>query len=213
MRAWRAKADALDEGSEPDDRPGTLHLSRALAERRAEALGEIGRRFLDAQGRAYSPRHRRHRPHLNVVVAYASLGATAEERYVDGPPVGRAELGRLLCDADIHRVVVHGRSTILDDGRATRTIAVDSFNALVLRDEGCRWPGCDRPVAWCDEHHGQPWHQGGATSLDNLVRCCVRHHQPGWRAKLLPDGTFEVTRPNGTTEASRPPGPIPEALW
>jgi hypothetical protein len=251
MRAWRAKADALDDGPAPDDRPGTLHLSRtldgrgelrasldahtaevvgtalgmamstdltrSLPERRAEALGEICRQFLDAHGRAHNPRHRRHRPHVNVVVSLESLGGTAEGRYVEGPPVTAAHLGALLCDANVHRVVVEGRSTILDYGRATRTIPVELFNALVLRDEGCRWPGCDRPAAWCDGHHVQPWQQGGTTSLDNLVLCCRRHHhrlhQPGWHAKLRADGSLDVTRPDGTTHTSGPPGPLAEAFW
>jgi hypothetical protein len=251
MRAWRAKADALDDGPAPDDQPGRLHLSRtldgrgelratlgpdtaevvdaalrtamtadltrSLAERRAEALGEICRQHLDAQGRPHNPRHRRHRPHLNVVVDYETLAGTPEGRYVDGPPVTAAHLGQLLCDANIHRVVVAGRSTILDYGRATRTIPVDLHHALVLRDQGCRWPGCDRPATWCDGHHLQPWHQGGTTSLDNLVLCCRRHHhrlhEPGWHAKLLVDATLEITGPDGTTHTSAPPGPLPQPFW
>jgi hypothetical protein len=251
MRAWRAKADALDDGPAPDDLPGRLHLSRtldgrgelrgsldadttevvevalrtamtadltrSLAERRADALGEICHQFLDAGGRAHNPRHRRHRPHVNVVVAYETLAAVPEGRYVEGPPVTAARLGALLCDANIHRVVTQGRSTVLDYGRATRTIPVDLFNTLVLRDQGCRWPGCDRPAAWCDGHHLQPWHQGGATSLDNIVLCCRRHHhrlhQTGWHVKLLPDATLEVTHPDGTTHTSAPPGPVAQEFW
>jgi hypothetical protein len=30
-------------------------------------------------------------------------------------------------------------------------------------------------------------------------------HKRGYQAKLLPDGTFEVTGPDGTTKQSRPP--------
>jgi hypothetical protein len=251
MRAWRAKADALDDGPAPDDQPGRLHLSRtldgrgelrgsldpdtsevvevalrtamtadltrSLAERRAEALGEICHRYLDSHGRAHNPRHRRHRPHVNVVVAYETLAAVPEGRFVEGPPVSGASLGALLCDANIHRVVTQGRSAILDYGRATRTIPVDLFNALVLRDQGCRWPGCDRPVAWCDGHHLKPWQHGGPTSLDNLVLCCRRHHhrlhETGWQAKLLPDATLEVTHPDGTTHTSQPPGPLAQEFW
>jgi hypothetical protein len=251
MQAWRAKADALDDGPAPDDRPGRLHLSRTLdgrgdlrgsldadttvvvevalraamtadlsrssAERRADALGEICHQYLDTHGRAHNPRHRRHRPHVNVVVPYESLAGTPEGCYVEGPPVTPARLGALLCDADVHRVVVEGRSAILDYGRGTRTIPVDLFNALVLRDQGCRWPGCDRPVAWCDGHHLQPWHQGGATCLDNLVLCCRRHHhrlhESGWQAKLRVDGTLEVTRPDGSTHTSHPPGPLAQEFW
>jgi len=191
--------------------------ARPVPERRAEALGEVCRQFLAAQGPARRARRRRHRPHVNVVVTYESLATSPEGRYVDGPPVGPAALQAMLCDAEIHRVVVQGRSTILDYGRSTRTIPGELFHALVLRDEGCRWPGCDRPAAWCEGHHVESWYHGGATALDNIVLLCSRHHhrlhQPGWRAKLLPDATFELTRPDGTTESSPPPGPIRQQFW
>ena len=44
---------------------------------------------------------------------------------------------------------------------------------------------------------------------DNLVLLCSRHHhvlhQPGWHAKLRPDGTFEVTDPEGRVRGTAPP--------
>ncbi|MGE3836250.1 MAG: HNH endonuclease signature motif containing protein, partial [Acidimicrobiia bacterium] len=100
-------------------------------------------------------------------------------------------------------------STILDLGRATRTIPAPLWNALVIRDRHCRYPGCDRPAHWCDGHHLQPWEHGGATRPDNLVFLCVRHHhhlhEPGWHAKLLPDLALEVTAPDGTHHVSPAP--------
>ena len=240
MQAWRARADALDDGPAPEDRPGRLQVARALdgrgdvrgelnpdvtellvaalrvatvpdparplAERQAEGLGVICDAFLRGGGR----RRRGQRPHVNVVVAYESLRGSPRGRYVDGPPVSPGVLRAMLCDADVHRVVAEGGSAILDFGRATRTVPTDLADAVVLRDQGCRWPGCDRPAHWCHAHHLQAWYQGGATSLDNLVSLCARHHhrlhQPGWHAKLRPDGTFELTRPDGTTDRSAPPG-------
>jgi uncharacterized protein DUF222 len=38
----------------------------------------------------------------------------------------------------------------LELGRATRVITPAQHTALVVRDGGCRFPGCDRPVAWCE---------------------------------------------------------------
>jgi hypothetical protein len=59
----------------------------------------------------------------------------------------------------------------------------------------------------------RPWIAGGATNLANLVMLCSRHHhllhKPGWEAKLLPDGTFEVTDPNGRVFTTRPPTRTP----
>ena len=189
---------------------------RSAAARRADALGDICRFFLDYQR---SCRGGRHRPHVNVVLdierylALAGAGATT----VDGTGLDRATVERLLCDAALHRVLTRGRSTILDYGTASRTIPAPLFNALVVRDQHCRFPGCDRPLAWCEGHHVRPWLFGGPTRFLNLVLLCSRHHHllhnPGWHAKLLPDATFEVTDPQGRVRISTPPGRPPPKLF
>ncbi|HET6832256.1 MAG TPA: DUF222 domain-containing protein [Acidimicrobiales bacterium] len=184
---------------------------RSPATRRADALGDICRFFLDHQ---HTRRGGRHRPHLNLILdieRYRALnraGATS----VDGTTgLDPTTVERLLCDAALHRVLTHGRSTILDYGTATRTIPAPLYNALVLRDRRCRFPGCDRPPAWCEGHHVRPWQHGGPTQLSNLVLLCSRHHHllhtPGWHAKLLPDATLEITNPHGHTRTTTPPHP------
>jgi hypothetical protein len=183
---------------------------RSPATRRADALGDICRFFLDHQ-----EKHRggRHRPHLNLVLdierfrALSRGGATT----VEGTGLDRATVERLLCDAALHRVVTQGRSSILDYGSSTRTIPAPLFNALVIRDQRCRFPGCDRPAAWCEGHHVRPWLHGGPTQISNLVLLCSRHHHllhhPRWHAKLLPDATLEVTDPHGQVRTTTPPDP------
>jgi hypothetical protein len=184
----------------------TAGEERSPAERRADAEVAIHQFFLDHQ-RVH--RGGRRRPHVDVVVNIGEDGAVSG-RLVDGPPLPAASIKRLLCDCAVHRVVTDGASGILDYGRSTRTVPVDLFNALVLRDQGCREPGCDRPPEWCDAHHVIPWEEGGPTSLDNLVLKCrhdhVKGHQPGWSDKLLPDGTYVVTDPRGHVHRSHPPG-------
>ncbi|MCA1657644.1 MAG: HNH endonuclease, partial [Actinobacteria bacterium] len=90
------------------------------------------------------------------------------------------------------------------------------WSALVVRDEHCRWPGCDRPSHWCEAHHVVWVIYDGPTKLDNLALVCSRHHhrlhQPGWHAKLLPDATLEVTDPQGRVRTSHPPRAGPR-LW
>ena len=49
--------------------------------------------------------------------------------------------------------------------------------AVAVRDRGCRFPSCDRPVGWCDAHHAIHWADGGATDVSNLVLLCRRHHR------------------------------------
>jgi hypothetical protein len=184
--------------------------ARSAATKRADALADICRHFLDHQ---QTRRGGRHRPHLNVVLdleryqALATAGATS----IDGTGLDRTTLDRLLCDAALHRVLTRGRSTVIDYGRATRTIPAPLYNALVVRDRGCRFPGCDRPGHWCEGHHLLPWPAGGPTNLPNLALLCSRHHhllhRPRWHAKLLPDNTLEVTDPRGHVHTSHPLGP------
>ena len=182
--------------------------ARTPAHRRADALVDVCRWFLDHQQTRAGGRHR---PHVNLVVDLAAREASdpAAGHSVDGLTLSPETISRYLCDCGIHRVVTHGGSTILDYGRTTRTIAAPVFNALVIRDQHCRWPGCDRPSSWCEGHHVWHWEQGGPTRLDNLVLLCSRHHhrihKGGWHVKLLPDATLEVTSPTGGHFTTRPP--------
>lgn len=180
--------------------------ARTPAGRRADALVDVCRRFLDGQ------QHRsggRHRPHLNVIVDLEDLVGNGSGRTLEGLPLSPAVLHQLACDAGIHRIITDGPSSILDYGRTTRTIPPAVYTSLVVRDWGCRFPGCDRPADWCEGHHIQPWELGGPTCLSNLVLLCSRHHHrihlPGWHLKLLPTGTVEVTQPDGTVRTSGPP--------
>ena len=177
---------------------------RVPAQRRADALGDICRFYLDHQNRV--PQSHRHRPHLNLVFdmvpAPDGTGyAIADARTADGYPVDGVTAGRLLCDSVLYRVLARGKSAILDYGRATRAVPPPLWNVLLLRDQHCRWKGCDRPGAWCEAHHVIWWEHGGTTDIANLVLLCYRHHhiahRPGWIAELAPDGTLHRHRPLG----------------
>jgi hypothetical protein len=194
---------------------------RSPGHRRADALGDICRFFLDHQSAV--PQGHRHRPHVNLVfdmvpAADGSGFAIREARTVDGHPIDGVTADRLLCDSVIYRVVVQGRSAILDYGRATRAVPPPLWNVLLLRDQHCRWKGCDRTGTWCEAHHVIPWETGGTTDIANLVLLCSRHHhiahRPGWSTELAPDGTLHITDPWGVTRTTRPPAtgpPLPFA--
>jgi HNH endonuclease len=144
-----------------------------------------------------------------VVIDVESLEAGRGGRVIDGPPLDGTTVARLLCDSSLHRVLMGGRSAVIDYGTSTRTIPAPLWAALVIRDEHCRFPGCDRPSTWCEGHHVTWVSNGGTTDLDNLVLVCTRHHhrlhQPGWQAKLRPDATLEVTDGDGLVRCTSPP--------
>lgn len=110
-------------------------------------------------------------------------------RCSDGEHLDAGTLRRLACDADIIPVVLGGDSEPLDVGRAKRLFTGGLRTAIIHRDRGCTFPGCDRPPDWCDAHHVQPWWVGGETSLDNAALLCARHHTIVHRDLL----TAEVT--------------------
>lgn len=196
-------ATTLDGESEPVRSPGR---------KRADALVDICRSYLDTHATTSGAAGPRSRPHVSVVVTADELAHRRSALLVDARArIAASDVEALLCDCAVSRIVVDGPGDVLDVGRATRVVPPGLRHALALRDGGCRHPGCDRPASWCDAHHVVPWHAGGTTSIDNLVLKCSRHHhlahRPGWRDELLPDGTYRMTTPAGRVIESRPRGP------
>jgi hypothetical protein len=114
--------------------------------------------------------------------AAEAAGSTAAANLVGAETMWGAVLGpetarRLACDASLTRVVIDPASQPLDVGRRTRLIPAAIRTALVVRDRGCTYPGCDRGPQWTDAHHVRHWSDGGTTSLDNLVLLCRQHHR------------------------------------
>lgn len=182
--------------------------ARSSPERRADALVDLCRFYLDHQT---ARRGGRRRAHLNVVVDVDRLGRRAGGEVLDGPALDAATVDRLFCDSTLHRVMTAGPA-VLDYGTAVRSVPAPLWAAVLVRDRQCRFPGCDRGAGWCEAHHVVPAAQGGPTRLDNLVVLCTRHHhlchRPGWQAKLRPDGHFHVTAPAGRVLTSEPPAAV-----
>jgi len=82
----------------------------------------------------------------------------------------------LACDAAIGRVLMRGKSEVLDLGRRTRLITPAQRRALQIRDRTCSEDGCDLPGIYCDGHHIVHWLQHGPTDMENLQFRCRRHH-------------------------------------
>ena len=151
------------------------------------------------------------RPHVTVTIPAEGLrgDARAGAELDDVGPVDVEVARRLAYDASITRVVLSGRSEPLDVGRKTPVIPPAMRRAVIVLDRHCRFPGCDRPHAWCDAHHAVHWADGGATALTNLLLLCRRHHRMvhergGFRLELL-DGRAVFRRADGSLLEERPP--------
>jgi hypothetical protein len=95
-----------------------------------------------------APTHGGERPHVTVTMRYDDLARRIADAVLSyGGPVSAAEARRIACDADIVPAVLGSGSEVLDVGRANRLLTPAIRKALALRDKGCAWPGCDRPVA------------------------------------------------------------------
>jgi len=178
---WRTE-DGRTAGSEPVQ---DLSAGRTSVQRNADALEELARRAtkpVDPSLTADGPQGAgRPRVDLLVTVDLERLQRTSGAdrgrcTTADGVPLSPAAVRRLACDAGVVPVVLGGSSEVLDVGRRTRTIPTAVRNALLVRDGGCTFPGCDRAVSWCDAHHIVHWADGGPTSLENLVLLCSAHH-------------------------------------
>jgi Domain of unknown function (DUF222)/HNH endonuclease len=159
---------------------------RSAPQRRADALVELCRSYLDRSDR---PRVAGERPHVVLTVDLQSLQGTYGRRseLEDTGPITPETARRLACDAGVSRVITMGASEPLDVGRRTPVVPSGMRRALVLRDGGCRFPGCGRPQSWCDAHHIKHWADGGSTALSNLVLLCRPHHRAvheGFRVEM-----------------------------
>jgi hypothetical protein len=179
--------------------------ARSAAQRRADALHEICRRWLGLPDR---PQVAGERPHVTVTVPVDALTGRGADARLDHVGAVRSDVAeRLSCDASVMRIVMSGASQPLDVGRRTPIVPPAIRRAVAARDLRCRFPGCDRPQTWCDAHHVVHWARGGPTSLGNLVLLCRRHHRlvHDRFGVSLQDGRPVFRRPDGTVLEDRAP--------
>ncbi|MBX3287453.1 MAG: HNH endonuclease [Actinobacteria bacterium] len=195
-------------------------VASEASEPESAASGAAGRCTCGAAGRggprAAATRGGRARPAVSILWdAKDLLGEAADEvadllhrRCVLGEDhsLSRSVAERLLCDADVTDVVMHlglnGRKTPLGVVHTQRYPTAKERAALVARDGGCVFPGCDTPARWADAHHTVPYEAGRRTALHELVLLCKRHHHAvhdgGYTLWRTPhDGRVHVTDPDG----------------
>jgi hypothetical protein len=179
---------------------------RTATQRRADALLEVCQLALRGDT---LPDHGGQRPQLVVTMPFDVLTGQLGTGLLDtGEVLSAAQVRRLACDAGIIPAVLGGDGQVLDVGRSRRLFTGAVRRALVLRDGGCVFPGCDRPVRWCEAHHIRPASSGGLTSVDNGALLCGRHHRAvhhdGWQIRLGHDQRPEFIPPSHVDPERRP---------
>jgi hypothetical protein len=137
----------------------------------------------------------------------AEAATRPEHHIAAGGPAGADLETRLQAAAALLPPTLGGAPTQpLEVGRTSRVVQPAQRAALVVRDRGCVFPGCDRPQAWCEAHHLRHWLHGGPTDLANLALLCRAHHrvvhEGGWRLQRDPDGRLTATPPHRRPHAA-----------
>ncbi len=126
------------------------------------------------------------------------LGALRTAGLDSGEIISAGEARRLACGAGILPAVLGSKSVALDLGRENRLFSEPQRLAIGIKHQTCAADGCERPFAWCELHHRQPWHRGGRTDLNQAVPLCHFHHQRihdhGYQTRSLPDGGISFSR-------------------
>lgn len=112
------------------------------------------------------------------------------------------------------RLLTHPVSgAVLDVDRTTYRPPADLARWLRVRDETCRFPGCNRRAARCELDHTADWADDGRTAFDNLAHLCPHHHhlkhETSWSVRHLDGGTLEWRSPAGRRHVTEPSVRIP----
>lgn len=138
---------------------------------------------------------------LVVTVGLETLRGALKVAHLDtDEALSASEVRRLACSARVLPAVLGGPSLPLDLGRSARLFNETQRIALGVRHTTCAADGCERPFAWCELHHRQPWAHGGPTDLAEAEPLCHFHHQrihdPQYSHARGPDGgiRFQLRR-------------------
>lgn len=113
-----------------------------------------------------------------VTVAHDQLKNQLGAAHLDtGDDLSVSQVRRLACNAGVLPAVMGGASLPLDLGRTNRFFTEAQRGALATLYDTCAAAECDRPYAWSELHHHDPWAQGGGTDLHLAVPLCGHHHR------------------------------------
>ena len=90
-------------------------------------------------------------------------------------PIRPENAKRLASDASILTVLEDKHGNVMYMGRKLRSVSPKQKMGLDIRDETCRFPGCNCKK-YVDYHHILFWGHDGFTDHDNLIKLCRFHH-------------------------------------
>ncbi len=145
------------------------------------------------------------RPRVLVTVPVLTLlGRSEEPGTLEGyGPIDADTARRIAARArSFTRILTHPETgAVLSVGRDRYAVPKDLRTWLRVRDETCRFPGCNRSAARADVDHVTDWQYGGGTYYGNLVHLCRSHHRvkhhTAWSSTSAGGGRVRWLSPSG----------------
>ncbi|WP_108250272.1 HNH endonuclease signature motif containing protein [Planctomonas deserti] len=152
------------------------------------------------------------RPRVLVTVPVLTLlGRSEEPGTLEGyGPIDADTARRIAAKApSFTRILTHPETgAVLSVGRDRYAVPRDLRTWLRVRDETCRFPGCNRSAARADVDHVTDWQYGGGTDYGNLVHLCRSHHRvkhhTAWSSTSAGGGRVRWLSPSGHEYETEP---------
>jgi len=203
--AQRPSTPAPDVSAETSD-PDAEGVAQPVTARRADALVAVCEAHQATSGRRAFPSG----PRASVVV-HTDRQVLSDARsegcaHIEGVgAISAHTVQRLVCDAAVSTLVFDADGTAAPEGH-TRQVPDSMRRAVLTRDGGCRWPGCNRH-RYVDVHHVVFVSHGGRTRLTNLASLCRAHHrlvhEGGYRLAMDTHARVTVETPKGVPLPAR----------
>jgi len=163
-------------------RPDAPDEHRTPEQRGADAFEQLCAAALSS---GEAPTRHGVRPQVVVTLSASDLGSLdgaadrVSGRFLgSGQPVAGPQLRHLVGDCQLLRVVLDADGVPIEVSTTVRTVPAGLWRALLVRDGGCVWPGCDAPANWCDVAHAiDAYADDGRLSPGNAMLLCRRHHR------------------------------------
>ena len=196
-----------------------LRDTRSLGQIAAESIVQLARHGIACTNTEIPVRATSIVVRMSLESLITGLGSV----HIDGieTPISAGTARIMAADAEIIPEVLGGNSEVLDLGSRRRLFSRAQRLALIERDGGCAFTGCDAPPSHTEAHHIEWWNKGGPTNLDNGILVCSRHHhdihRDNWDIRVIdnmpwfvPPSSIDVTRTprqGGRLPDPEPPNP------